>query len=314
MKLLVLWDWPPVITQVATWEDGLAAALKELSARHDVLVCMPDNHSYLIRHPYFDIVVSNDLVEVAETFGPDVILHWSDMTRPNAEPLSKLGIPMAICFAGGNIDGPNAEYFEHIFVESGVYLEKAQNTGWSTSMAFGTNTDLFTPIPQQAKIFDALMVGTFALWKRHELFAKATKDLIACAVGYMYKDSYESSCYEVCEQAGNLVLPHVSLQAVARLMAASRCIVVPSRSDGGSQRTILEAMAMNIPLIVTDSDKYDFANEKFFRAEPTAEGIKGYLDAVLDGEYEANTRDFVLQNFSHHQYAEELERGLQEIL
>lgn len=314
MKILFVWDWPPVITQVATWEDGLAAAVKELSTRHEVLVCMPDTHSYLIRHPYFDIVVSDDLVEIATTFGPDVILHWADMTRANAKPLSKLGIPMAICFAGGDIDGPNTPLFQHIFVESGVYLDKAQNTGWSTSMAFGTNTDLFTPIPEQAKVFDALMVGTFALWKRHDLFAKATKGLIACAVGYMYKDSYEAGCYEVCEAAGNLVLPHLSHQAVARLMAASRCVIVPSNSMGGSQRTVLEAMAMNIPLIVTDSDKYDFAAEKFFRAEPTAEGIKGYLAAILDGEYEANTRDFVLQNWSHICYADALEEGLQAII
>lgn len=314
MRIAFVWDWPPEAPQVMTWQDGLEAALVELRKRgHEVEVFMPGDSNYAILHPDFKIQVCSNVAVVVHVWEPDVILCWADMTRPNAKPLKELNKPMAVCFAGGNIDGENAPLFDHIFVESLVYLNKLKDTGYTGSIAFGTNTDLFAPVPAQHKVFDALAVGTFAAWKRHELFAAATHDLIACAVGYMYPDSWEKECYQVCEAAGNLVLPHSSLPVIKRLMAGSRCVIVPSRSDGGSQRTVLEAMAMNTPVIVCDSDKFDFAGDLVFRADPNIQSIRGYLGAILDGDYEVETREFVEEFWSHKTYADSIEEVLKSI-
>lgn len=307
MKITFLWDWKPTFEQTITWKDGLAAALKLLGERHDLQILVPGDYDTIVEHPYFQINVVTDVVAATKAFEPDVILHWADMTRPHAIEHAQLGIPMALLFAGGEIFHDNTELFDHIFVESQVYLDRLLGRDYSASIAFGTNTGLFKPIPEQAKIFDALAVGTFAIWKRHNLFAEATKDMLAAACGFMYQDNWESECYEVCEKAGNLVLPHLSAEALHRMYAASKVVVLPARSDGGSQRSVLESLAMNIPTIVTDSDKFDY--EGVIRVEPDATAIREAIEQWHKAT-STNTRQYVLDNWSHVVYADKIEKEL----
>lgn len=308
MKIAFVWDWPPVMSQVTTWEDGLAAALKELKQRgHNLNVLMPGEDN-IIKHDYFDIRVSSDLVKDIKYSEPDVILMWGDMTRPNAAPLRELNIPMALCFAGGDVLGENAYLFNHVFVESQVYKDTLEEAGIDVSIAFGANTDLFQPV-EQNKVFDAIFPATFAAWKRHSLYAHAMQGLKSLAVGYMY-DDHEQECWEECLRMGVTILPHASARVLQRLYAASKVCVVTSMSSGGSQRTVLEAMAMNIPLVVTDSDKFDYLTDECFRVEPEAEAIRGTVKALLDGERTINTRQHVLDNWSHITYADKLEEQL----
>lgn len=317
MRIAFVHDWNVHYQQELDWRDGLAAALKELENRgHEVarFVCTTDLPG-IIPNPLGEIFTTTDMAASVAQYDPDVILHWADMTRPHATPLFELNRPMAICFAGGNALGENVDLFDHIFVESQVYADQLDADGHTNfSIAFGTNTDLFTPV-EQNKQFDTIFPATFAAWKRHDLYAHATMGLRSLACGYMY-DNHEQECWQECLKLGTTVLPHVSAEVLHHLYAASRICVVPSLSSGGSQRTVLEAMAMNLPLIITDSDKYDYAHAsgKVFVAEPTAESIRGHIDALLDGEHEVNTRDYVLENWSHIQYADALERGLEAIL
>jgi hypothetical protein len=73
-------------------------------------------------------------------------------------------------------------------------------------------------------------------------------------------------------------------------------------------------MAMNLPLVVTDSDKFDYLTDECFRVEPEAEAIRGAVKALLDGERTINTRQHVLDNWSHLVYADKLEAGLSKLL
>ena len=314
MRIAFCWDWEYVLTQTPTWEDGLAAALNELKNRgHEVQVFMPceKEQEKIAPTPLHEVVVSSEMALAVDLWNPDVILTWGDMTRPNAVKLAKVGKPMAICFAGGEPNTYNTDLYDHIFVESKVYKEALENSGHpNVSIAFGTNTDLFKPIVQN-KVFSAILPATFAIWKRHNLFAEATRGLHSLAVGYIYHD-HETDCWKDCLKADTTILPHTSAQVLHYLYAASRVCIIPSRSDGGSQRSVLEAMAMNIPVIVTDSNKFDY--EHLYRAEPTVESIRGYLDALLDGEQTTNTRDYILENWSHHTYADALEEGLKNLL
>jgi glycosyltransferase involved in cell wall biosynthesis len=302
MVISFIWDWQPDFGQTFTLADGLCAALKELELRGhtvtrytDTKIPVPNPHG-----TYYPI----DEAEIAKS---DVILHWADATRPHAEPLSKLGIPQALCFAGGELLGPTFPYFDHIFVESQVYKEVYDRAGIACSIAFGTNTDLFTPVEGQPIQFDTIMPGTFALWKRHELYAPAVKGLRALAVGYMY-ETHETECWQVCLDNGVMVLPHVSAHTLKYLYSASKVCVIPSMSSGGSQRTVLEAMAMNLPVIVTDSDKFDY--EHLIRVEPRVEAIREAIDAAKPIE----TRQYILDNWSHIHYAHALEKGLKGLL
>jgi len=313
MRIAFLWDWSPTYEQTITWQDGLSRALLELLDRgHDVQIYVPGLEDALIRHPYFDIIQSINLKERIGDDKPEVILHFADMTRPNAKPLKELGIPMAICFAGGEPVTYNTYDFDHIFVESLIYKEAFKKADCSVSIAFGTNTELFTPI-EQPRVFDTIFPGTFAAWKRHDLYAQATRGLKSLAVGWMYQD-HEQECWEECIRMGTTVLPHVSAEALHYLYAASRMCVITSQSNGGSQRTVLEAMAMNLPLIVTDSDKFDYATGYAYQCEPEPEEIRSYINAILDGDGDTNTRDYILNNWSHIQYADALEAGLSKLL
>lgn len=303
MKINFIWDWKPNFWQSYTWKDGLAAALVELRKRgHEVRV-----------YADTDQIIPNELntiypLSMIDKDWCDVFLHWADMTRPNASVSGMTGKPMAICFAGGEPITAQTEIFHHIFVESKVYYDLFKSKGFPVSIAFGTNTDLFKPVKQN-KMFDAIFPATFAAWKRHDLFAKATKGLRACAVGYMY-DTHETECWKVCLENGAMVLPHVSPEVLHRLYAASRSVLITSRSDGGSQRTVLEALAMNIPCIVTDSDKFDY--EGTIRVSPEVEDIRAVLDNLDVRKIE--TRSHILNNWSHIQYADNLEKGLLSIV
>ena len=67
-------------------------------------------------------------------------------------------------------------------------------------------------------------------------------------------------------------------------------------------------MLFRSPVIVTDSDKFDY--EGVIRVEPTVEAIREAIDSA-EGK---NTRDYILENWSHIKYAEALEKGLEAII
>lgn len=312
MKIAFVHDWTVNYQQELDWQDGLAAALNDLEKRgHTVNRFVCGKEESVISNPLGDVQVTDKIVQRVEESNPDVILHWADMTREHAKPLNYLGIPMAICFAGGEPDSYNTYNFNHVFVESRVYKDKFDELGVPCSIAFGTNTDLFRPV-EQTQVFDTIFPATFAAWKRHSLYAQATQGMKSLALGYMYND-HEQECWQECLRMGVTVLPHASANVLHRLYAASKVCVITSMSSGGSQRTVLEAMAMNLPLVVTDSDKFDYLTDECFRVEPEAEAIRGTVKALLDGERTVNTRQHVLDNWSHIQYANKLEEELQKL-
>jgi len=312
LRIAFVWDWEAT-SQTNDWQDGLAAALKQLHERGNEVQVFTCGEDRTIESPYHTIMVTKDMYEEVKAYTPDVILHWGDFTRPNAKPLSELGLPMAICFAGGEANNYNTSLFDHIFVESQVYKDQLEEHGFdNVSIAFGTNTNLFAPINQK-KVFDTIFPATFAEWKRHNLYAEAVEGLNSLAVGHMYTN-HETECWLDCVKRGTVILPHVSAQVLHCLYAASKICIVTSRSGGGSQRTVLEAMSMNIPTIVTDSDKFDFAENRVWRVNPDPMDIRAYVATLLDGEPDINTRDFVVENWSEFTYADSLEKGLKSIL
>jgi len=306
MRIAICHDWPVHYEQEYTWRDGLAAAIRELAKRHEVKFWVEGKKS-LIEHPYFPIHVSQNIRDEVKAYKPDVILMWGDLTRPNAEPLSTLGRPMALCFAGGAASGPTLPHFDHIFVESQVYFDRFSAAGRSVSRAFGTNTELFTPMDSH-KHFDAIFPATFAAWKRHNIYAEAVRGLPACAVGYMIPN-HEEFCWKACEAAQVLTLPHVSAETLHRLMGASKTCVITSHETGGSQRTVLEALSMNLPVIVMeDSDKTsEYVRQAGgYIVPPKPDLIR---EAILNAEPQT-TRQWVLDNYSEYKYAADLETGL----
>ncbi len=323
MRISFVWDWDNDLHQMSTWKDGLAAAIRILSERHELKFFTCGTKDFVFPHEYFDIHVQTpggSLVEAVKAFNPDVILHWADATRPHAEPLKSLGKPMALCFAGGNPFGPTWHLFDHIFVESQSYKMQYENRGFGAqvSTAFGTNTKLFNhahPMVRfQAKLYDACFPATYCDWKRHKLFAEALHGLPTVTAGFMYPD-HETYCWEEAQGAGALALPHVSPETLRAIYAASKTCVITSHWTGGSQRTVLEAMAMNVPLVVmSDSDKtseYVLDAGEGLAVEPNPQAIRLAVDELK--HQRVNTRDYVMGKWSEDHYADAIEAGLKKI-
>lgn len=319
MRIFILHDWEPSDFHIMTWADGLAAAIQALSGRgHEVTFHTMGLFYHVTHNPYFSVTVHGGtagLIDAVKAFQPDVILHWADMTRPNAKPLSELGIPMAICFAGGEPLGENYPYFDHVFVESEVYKKVYEKNDIPVSIAFGTNTELFKPI-EQNKLIDTIFPATFAYWKRHGLYADAVQGLQAVAVGQQQPSGIEEETWKDPLKKGVTLLPHATPDTLHYLYAASRVCVITSMSSGGSQRTVLEAMSMNLPLVITDSDKFDYAWEsnEVFQVEPNKDAIRSIVDYILTNNVKVNTREYILENWSEYQYADALEAGLKAIV
>lgn len=312
MKIAFVWDWPSYDPQTFTWQDGLAAAIKILRTRHEVEIftCSMNEKDYTLYHPYFPMQISTDITRDVAQFAPDVILCWGDCTRPNAELLSKLNIPMALCFAGGSPEGQTQRFFQHFFVESASYKEKFELLGCSVSTAFGTNTELFQPIPRQQKHFDVCNFSTYAGWKRHHIYAEATKGLKSVTAGYII--SPDDPIIGWVQDSGSVALPHCDLNVVRRLYAASKVACYTSFYTGGSQRSVLEAMSMNVPLVVMkDSDKtseYVYEAREGIVVDPEPAKIR---EAILSLQNTTvNTRDYILSKWSEYHYADNLEAGL----
>ena len=316
LKISFVWDWPSYDPQTFTWRDGLAAAVKLLSQRYDVqfLTCSMNDRDYTIFHPYFQIHVSTDIRRDVMAFNPNVVLMWGDCTRPNAKTVAELGKPIALCFAGGDPAGETYQYFDHFFVESGVYKEKFEVLGRSVSTAFGTNTELFKPIPKQQKVFDVCFPATYAGWKRHHIYAEATKGLLSVTAGHVIQD--EDPIIGWVQDSGSVAFPHVSPETLQTIYASSKTCCVTSFWTGGSQRTVLEAMAMNVPVIaMKDSDKtseYVYEAGEGLVVDPDPIQIRVAIEQLKNTK--VNTREYILGKWSEHHYADSLEQGLLSIL
>lgn len=317
LRISFLWDWDIVPEQAITWKDGLAKAIQILGTRHEVAFFAVGTYTDF-PHEYFTIrsrPAGDVLVKEIEEFKPDVILHWGDMTRSHAKPLAKLGIPMALCFAGGNTQAENWLRFSHIFVENEEYRLKFEaQADIPCTIAFGANTDLFKPVPDAVRSLDAFFPAVFADWKRHDLFYKAVKGKNALCAGFMYPVS-ERYCWEEPMRSGVIVVPNISAEASHRLMTQSKCVLVTSKNVGGSQRTVLEALSCNTPVIVM-SDNFkcceylkDVGCEDWI-VDPEPEKIRELLETITPRD----TRSKIIGKWDCETYANNLEKGIMGLL
>jgi len=211
------------------WRDGLRAALSILEKDWDI--------------EYYNFF--NSAVSVPKS---NFTLVWGAFGSPQVSYVAQLDCKKGICVAGGQVH-PDVHKFDVVFVETLWHIREFRKIGIDAKLAFGTNTALFVPIPEQKKAFRAIYPAAFARWKRHQIFAKKYGRQ-GLAVGYIQPNGWEYECVEVCLENGVTVLPMVTPEVLVWLYNASKRVHITSDIWGGGERAVLEGLACGLDVRV----------------------------------------------------------------
>jgi len=292
MRIAFVWD--SLHTYYGTrFNDGLYLALKRLEERHAIGYFEPQE---------------DDLIAA---FRPDVVLFWGALCGHETPHVKQMPYRKAICFAGGPIDANTVDGFDLYFTESRWNEDEFDRFGKPWMRAFGINELIFRPIRAEKK-YDAAIWATFALWKRHNLFADAVGEK-GLAIG-LFQD-HERQCYEWCQAKGMEVRGEMPKEEMVKLLAQSHVALNTSAFWGGGQRMTLEAMAMEIPVVVmADSPK----NREYVEecglglvAPPEVGPIRDAVRELKGKRY--HTRDYIMSKYTSQHYADALEKGLTQL-
>lgn len=235
-----------------SWDDGLRGAMRIIEMNNSV-------------HYHLDGKISDHCK-------PDVVLVWGGTLSQPYLRGKMLTYPKILLFAGGPREPEYFTSYNLTCFENDVHTIEGQARGIQCMTAFGTNTKVFKPIVQP-KVFDAVYPAAFGLWKRKDLFAASVKGLKALTFGNIQYQ--EMQCWNVCQENGVAVSPPLPQATVPYFMAMGKSIVVLPVPEIGCQRTVLEAMAMKLPVIVPSDAPLvtEFARHGGIIVEPKAESI-----------------------------------------
>lgn len=299
LTMAFVWDFTVTPLQLHSWEDGLREALSLMAEKYEwkIRVVTGDNPT--------------EIYKEVEKINPDYVLAWGSLDRPSFAGLRTVApnATLGLCFAGGPTSHPHADNFDIIFVENEVYEKAFAAQGYNVKRAFGTNTNLFIPMPIK-KHWIGIYPAAFAKWKRHELFAESLGH-DGLAIGKFIPE--ESEQVQVCIDNGVTVLPEVPYRVVPYFYNQSRVAVITASAAGGSQRAVLEAMACDVPTVVMkDSDKcseYILDSGIGEVSEPSAEAIGESVAKILANKPKG-MRDYVMSKYSADHYCDALHIGL----
>lgn len=270
MKLLFVYQMPP--EHEIYWRDGLWAATKVLEQDWEIT--------------RLNVWDNPDWEEEFYRSDADFFLGWGSVVSPHFMAFVVKGDEAGWCIGGGNPYSKDYEKFKVVFVENKSYLVQP-----NFRLAFGTNTELFRPLPQP-KILDALYPAAFAAWKHQEIFAQICKDegLKGLAVGYIQLNNLDESLFllEACTTRGVGVMDWVPNNSIVYLYNMSKEVIITADTSGGCERAILEAKACNVPVrLVSDSEKLH--------------------------EWNKLTHEEVVKDWNHVEYARMLREGINEV-
>ena len=269
------------------WDDGLRGAMQILEKEHEVCYHLDGE-----RHDH----------------QPDLLMCWGGtLSKTYKEGLAYQG-KKALFFAGGPRVEELFEPYDIVFFENKLHTKEARGWGNHFFTAFGTNTNIFCPM-KQPKMFDVIYPGAFGLWKRKELFAESVQGLRALSLGNI--QHHEMQCWDVCVKNGVAISGDIPQSRMPYFMAMSKTVVVLPVPEIGCQRTVLEAMAMALPVIVPNDAPLvvEFAEKGGgIIVDPTPSAIR---KAILEApEINEKGYEYVQREMTEEHYANRIKEGL----
>lgn len=299
-KIAFVWQGVSDPLVRAHWNDGLSAAMTILEKEYEVTYHEPTEHIQ----------------------DKDLILYWeapctcAGKDREKYRNIQYSSIPSILLFAGGPIKPEWVEGFQRIIIESEHNIQEFNDIGIDVGRAFGINENIFKP-EKMEKEYDAIFHGTWAGWKRQDLFAK-TFGKRGIAIGQLQEGDRDG--YTACVQLGVHTFAHMNREDIVDYINKSVVCVNTCDYWGGGQRTTLEAMACGIPVIVMkDSPKnceYIINSGGGAISDPEPERIREKFNEVVANydNMSLNAIDYVKNNWTSVHYAAALKEEIDKLL
>lgn len=271
MRICFIWYWNRASEISPNWRDGYTACVEELGKEHDI-----------------DVYMDEDLPDPAEPY--DFIWLWADPNSPVLQEIQNRQGKKGVSLTTMPQNMQNLKGLDVIYCESQPVTDAVRAAGFHAVKAFGTDEQFFSPDDSVEKTIPYFYPATFSPWKRQSELAYLGP-LLTC-VGTVQPDGLAEK--EACDLAAvNIEEGYFPAQKIRDMYRRTQRIIIPAVH--GSERTVLEAMSMNIPVEVTHPD----TNFK------TASYLEEYKKSGCK-----STREFILKEYSAAKFAENIMKGL----
>jgi hypothetical protein len=271
MKISAIWYFDKASQVWPNWHDGFYAAWREIAKNNEVLWYL-DKH-----HPK------------PENAG-DFLWLWDDSNSEFFKLIDNYKCRKGLHLTTNPQNYDNLKKVDVVYCESTPVYELLRPHGFRTIKAFGTDTKFFSPDLKIEKDIPYFYPATFSPWKRQSEIANLGPDLFC--VGTIQPDGQKE--FQACIDAGVKVqVGYYPAKDIRNYYRRAQKVIIPALH--GSERTVLEAMSMNVPVEVMD-----FHNQK----------ARSYIQEFEASEFES-TRDFVLANYSEITFAKSIMRGIE---
>lgn len=218
----------------------------------------------------------------------DAIVFWDDSNSDFFKQIHQYHGKKALCLTTDPRNFDNLRTLDVVYCESGPVYEAVRAQGIQAIKAFGTDTDFFTPDKNIEKDIAYFYPATFSPWKRQSEIAYLGKQLTC--VGTIQPDGLKE--YEDCLRSGvNIEVGYFPVAKIRDYYRRAKRVIIPAVH--GSERTVLEAMACGIwPEVVSEVN----IRTRSYIQELEKSGL--------------SPREFVIKNYSHTKYAEQIMKGI----
>lgn len=267
MNIAMIWYWDRASLIFPQWRDGLRAAIETLQQDHRV-------------EWFLDKRIPEDQY--------DAYLIWGDSNCEAIEKISSYNGKKGLFLTTNPHNPTNLRCLDAIYCESNPVYDEVRQQGLRAIRAFGTDSEFFTPT-EIKKDIEYFYPATFSPWKRQHTIAHLGKKLLC--VGTVQPDGLEE--LQICKDKGVRVIEdYLPVEEIRRFYERTKQIIIPAIH--GSERTVLEAMSMNIlPTVAPENKKaHSYLNE--FQSSPFN-----------------SPREFILTQYSSQSYAKAIMKGLQ---
>jgi len=269
MNLSIIWYWNKASQILPLWRDGLRAALEVIGKTNDV-----------------DYFLDERVPGLNDNY--DAIIVWGDSNCPFLRAIHQYRGKKGIFLTTNPTSPGNLFGLDAVYCESEPVYQEVRRHGLRAIKAFGTDTAFFTPDETVVKDIEYFYPATFSPWKRQSAIAHLGNKLLC--VGTLQPDGVGE--IELCRKNGvQIEEGYFPVERIKDYYNRTKKIIIPAIH--GSERSVLEAMSMNIlPEVIPENIK-----------------AHSYLDEYRDGVY-LSPRDFVLKNYSPQIYARHIMKGI----